>query len=283
MSKILLTGSSGFIGSNLLENFSKNNEITLVVRKNVKKKIKSNKNIKIIKFNDYDELHSKLKKIKIDIVIHCATHYVKNHNYKDINKLIESNVLLGNVILENIKIMKVKKFINFSTVLEGNFKINGFINLYSTYKKAFSSILNYYKITNPQTKFFELMLSDTYGNNDQRQKLINILRKNYQKNITTRIASKNLYLNLLNVDDIVSAVEKILNIKIKPGKFVLKNTRNYKVFDIIKFLNKKSKKKIKIIWNSNILIKNKIFNYNKLKGWSPKKSKVNDIINLITK
>mgnify|MGYP005991361173 CR=1 FL=1 len=283
MSKILLTGSSGFIGSNLLENFSKNNEITLVVRKNVKKNIKSNKNIKIIKFNDYDELHYKLKKIKIDIVIHCATHYVKNHNYKDIDKLIESNILLGNIILENIKIMKVKKFINFSTVWEGNFKINGFINLYSSYKKAFSSILNYYKITNPQTKFFELMLSDTYGSNDQRQKLINILRKNYQKNITTRISSKNLYLNLLNVEDIVSAVEKILNIEIKPGKFVLKNNRNYKVFDIIKFLNKQSKKKIKIIWNSNILIKNKIFNYDELKGWSPKKSKINDIINLITK
>ena len=283
MSKILLTGSSGFIGSNLLENFSKNNEITLVVRKNVKKNIKSNKNIKIIKFNDYDELHYKLKKIKIDIVIHCATHYVKNHNYKDIDKLIESNILLGNIILENIKIMKVKKFINFSTVWEGNFKINGFINLYSSYKKAFSSILNYYKITNPQTKFLELMLSDTYGSNDQRQKLINILRKNYQKNITTRISSKNLYLNLLNVEDIVSAVEKILNIKIKPGKFVLKNNRNYKVFDIIKFLNKQSKKKIKIMWNSNILIKNKIFNYDELKGWSPKKSKINDIINLITK
>ncbi len=283
MSKILLTGSSGFIGSNLLENFSKNNEITLVVRKNVKKNIKSNKNIKIIKFNDYDELHYKLKKIKIDIVIHCATHYVKNHNYKDIDKLIESNILLGNIILENIKIMKVKKFINFSTVWEGNFKINGFINLYSSYKKAFSSILNYYKITNSQTKFFELMLSDTYGSNDQRQKLINILRKNYQKNITTRISSKNLYLNLLNVEDIVSAVEKILNIEIKPGKFVLKNNRNYKVFDIIKFLNKQSKKKIKIIWNSNILIKNKIFNYDELKGWSPKKSKINDIINLITK
>tara|TARA_Y100000389_G_scaffold177553_1_gene189910 strand:- start:2060 stop:2911 length:852 start_codon:yes stop_codon:yes gene_type:complete len=283
VSKILLTGSSGFIGSNLLENFSKNNEITLVVRKNVKKNIKSNKNIKIIKFNDYDELHYKLKKIKIDIVIHCATHYVKNHNYKDIDKLIESNILLGNIILENIKIMKVKKFINFSTVWEGNFKINGFINLYSSYKKAFSSILNYYKITNSQTKFFELMLSDTYGSNDQRQKLINILRKNYQKNITTRISSKNLYLNLLNVEDIVSAVEKILNIEIKPGKFVLKNNRNYKVFDIIKFLNKQSKKKIKIIWNSNILIKNKIFNYDELKGWSPKKSKINDIINLITK
>ena len=138
MSKILLTGSSGFIGSNLLENFSKNNEITLVVRKNVKKNIKSNKNIKIIKFNDYDELHYKLKKIKIDIVIHCATHYVKNHNYKDIDKLIESNILLGNIILENIKIMKVKKFINFSTVWQDPYhKKDGFQNLYAAYKSLY--------------------------------------------------------------------------------------------------------------------------------------------------
>jgi len=59
------------------------------------------------------EISSKLKKIKIDIVIHAATHYVKKHKENDIKKLGESNIFFGKVILENIQVMKVKKFINF--------------------------------------------------------------------------------------------------------------------------------------------------------------------------
>ena len=118
MHKILLTGSSGFIGSNILNNFSKKNKFYLILRKKPNKKILKNKNIKIIKIRNHESLNDKLKKIKVDIVIHCATHYVKSHNFSDIKKFCYSNILLGNVILENLDNMKVKKFINFSTVWE---------------------------------------------------------------------------------------------------------------------------------------------------------------------
>ena len=49
-----------------------------------------------------------LKSKKFDIIIHCATHYKKKHDKNDINKMVESNIYLGNVILENIK-LKSKK------------------------------------------------------------------------------------------------------------------------------------------------------------------------------
>ena len=86
MSKILLTGSSGFVGSNILESFSKTNICYLIVRKSPRKKIKQNKNIRIIKFNNYTSLNNKLKKIKVNTVIHSATHYIKNHKHKDLEK-----------------------------------------------------------------------------------------------------------------------------------------------------------------------------------------------------
>ena len=48
-------------------------------------------------------------------------------------------------------------------------------------------------------------------------------------------------------------------------------------------MNNSFKKKIKIKWVSNKKIEEKIYNYKKLKGWKPSKSKVQDIIDLIKK
>ena len=116
MFKILLTGATGIVGSNILKELSQNNQIFILIRKKPTQKKFFHKNIIFVKFIDYEELNKKLKKLKVDIVIHCATHYIKNHNYKDIKKLINANILLGNIILENLLDMKVKKFINFSSV-----------------------------------------------------------------------------------------------------------------------------------------------------------------------
>ena len=106
MKNILLTGSTGFIGSELLKYLSNYNKVYITVRK--KYKINSNnKNIIKIYFNSHKNLSYKIKKLKIDTVVHCATHYVKNHKFEDIKELSESNILFGNIILENLKIMRV--------------------------------------------------------------------------------------------------------------------------------------------------------------------------------
>ncbi len=282
MFKILLTGSSGFVGSNILNNLSDNHKFYILVRKKPSKKILKNKNVKFIKFTDYKDLNNKLKKTNVDVVIHCATHYVKNHEFYDIKKFCESNLLLGNVILENLKNMKVKKFINFSTVWEdSNSIINNSENLYAAYKKSFSIILGFYKKNLTKVKFYELMLSDTFGKNDLRNKIINTLKKNYSSGKTTKVISRNLYLNLLNVLDVIKAINLILKKKIIPKKYLLKNKSYIKIFDLIKIFNKKNKKKIKIKWISNKLLKKRIYPYDNLSGWKPSNSNIGDIINHI--
>ncbi len=282
MHKILLTGSSGFIGSNILSNFLENNLIYIIVRKKPSNKLLKNKNIKVIKFNNYNSLHSKLKRIKVDTVIHCATHYIRNHKYSDINKLCNSNIFLGNIILENLENMKVSKFINFSTVWEDSeAKKNNPKNLYAAYKKSFSTILNFYKKNFKKVNFYELMISDTFGENDFRKKIINTLKNNYLKGRSTSILSENLYINLLNVQDIIEAIKLILNKKIIPKKYLLKNSFDTKIMKLVTIFNKNNKKQLKIKWKSDKVIKNKIYPYDKLKGWKPNNSDIGDIIKFI--
>ena len=282
MHKILLTGSSGFIGSNILNSFSKDYKFYILVRKKPIKRYLKNKNIKIIKFKKYNSLNSKLKKIKIDTVIHCATHYVKDHKFQDIEKLCYSNLIFGNIILENLKNLKASKFINFSTVWEdGNAKKDNIENLYSAYKKNFSTILSFYKKNLKKVNFYELMVSDTFGNNDQRKKIIHTLKMNYHKNKSTAIISKNLYMNLLNVSDIINAIELILKKNVIPKKYSITNTFYIKILDLIKIFNTRSQKRLKVKWLSNRKIKYKIYPYDKLNGWKPRNSYIKDIINYI--
>lgn len=51
--------------------------------------------------------------------------------------------------------------------------------------------------------------------------------------------------------------------------------------NLIETFNKKNKNKIKVKWLSNILIKKRIYPYDKLKGWKPKDSDIGNIINHI--
>jgi len=281
--KILLTGSTGFIGSALLDNISKKNKIYITVRKKDKILLK-NKNISKIYFDDYDKLNRKLKKIKVNTVIHCATHYVKKHNYDDLKKLSNANILFGNIILENLEVMNVKKFINFSTVWTNYNGVRGnFFNLYSVYKENFNNIVKFYSKFLKNIKFYNLNISDTFGKLDKRKKIINILKINYKKNLLTKIISKNLYLNLLNIMDIINAVNLIMNGKVRPESYILKNNRNFSISKLVDSINSFSTKKIKVKWLSNKTIKEKLYNYKRLKQWRPVNSNIKDIVDIIKK
>ena len=279
---ILITGCTGFIGSNILTKFQNSKRIYIILRNKKKNKKFKNKNIKIINYKNYDELNKKISKIKAELIIHTATHYAKTHNQKDLKEFSNSNILFGNIILENLKSMKTKKFINFSTVWEDYNGIkNNYFNLYSAYKKAFSKILNFYRNKFKKVKFYELMLSDTFGKNDNRLKIINVLRKNYKSNTETKIISKNLYVNFLNVEDITNAVYLIYKKNIKPAKYLLKNNSDTNIHKMIQIFNKENDRKIKVKWLSNNLIKEKSLPYKKLKSWKPIKSNISDIIKII--
>ena len=94
MYDVLITGGTGFIGGKLIQNL-KNSKILLISRKKIKIK---NKLIKVLIYKNFSDLILKLKKIKTKHIIHCATHYTKNHEINDIQKIFEANILLGNIL-----------------------------------------------------------------------------------------------------------------------------------------------------------------------------------------
>jgi UDP-glucose 4-epimerase len=113
---ILLTGSTGFIGSNLLIYLKKKNVKIYDILRHPKKK-KKIKNYHPIFFKDNLELETKLKKIKINTVINCATYYSLKEDSNSLIQLINANVTFGTLIIKNT-CFKIKKFINFGSMME---------------------------------------------------------------------------------------------------------------------------------------------------------------------
>ena len=267
---ILITGSTGFIGSNITNNLLLKKKVRIydILRSKNKrnKKIKAykkNKNYIPIFYKKFSELERKLKKIKIDIVINCATYYTGKNNLKDIENLVQTNIIFCSIILEILK-KKIKKFINFGSMMEYS-KGNDFSpkNFYAITKYSFQKIGEFYKLHNKNIKFYNLKLYETYGENDVRKKIIPTIIKKYTQNKKVKIVSKNLKMNFVHIDSLVKAIYMIIFNKIKGGEYGVKNNKFIKIQKLINSLNKKLKKKIKTqylslknITNSNKKLKN---------------------------
>jgi CDP-paratose synthetase len=284
---ILLTGTSGFIGYNFLKYaLSKDYNIIDVLRSknnnNTKlKKIKKNypRNYKTIFFSNYHQIQKKLKKINCEYFVNFATLYKNNHKYNDIFGFINSNILFPTLIYENIH-LKVKKIINFGTMMQvTNGKNYSSKNLYAASKNAFEMIENFYLSKAYKSKFYNLKFYESFGENDNRPKLIPTIIKNYKKNRLTKVVSKNLELNIIHVNDILEAIMILLKNNTKSGSYCLKNEKNIKIQNLISNINKKVSTKIKIKYNNNSLNKIKKTNLKKLPNWKPKANLLKKIEN----
>ena len=283
MKKILITGSNGFVGRNILNELLSKHKIYVTVRKKFfSKRKKMDKNLSFIVFKNYSDLNVKLKKIKVDCVIHCATNYLKAHKSDDIYDLINTNITFGNIILENLNKMNVKKFINFSTVWQDfDGKENLPFNLYSATKRAFENIIRYYENKLTKISFYNLYIGDTYGSYDNSNKIINVIKTNINNNKLINITSKNLFLNLLNVLDITVAIKVLLKKNIKSGNYNLTNKNFIKISKVLNILRKKYNFKISLKYNSNRVIKYKILKLKRLPHWKPLNSDTTDLIKFL--
>ncbi len=261
--KILITGTSGFIGNFFLKNaLNKGYEVTDILRLKNKKnkdlrqlKKKFPKSYNSIFFFKIKDLEKKLKNKKFDYFINFATLYKNSHSNSLISNFIESNISFPSTILDLV-FQNTKKFINFGTMMQhcdGKNYISK--NFYASTKSAFEMIINYFANQNKKLKYYNLKFFESFSENDKRKKLIPTLYRDFKKNKTTKIISKKLELNIIHIKDIVNATYNVMNNNIKSGDYCLVNPKNIKIEDLISTINNKSKKKLKIKFLSSMILR----------------------------
>jgi nucleoside-diphosphate-sugar epimerase len=217
--KLLITGSTGFLGSNLIKKLIKKKYfiICLVRNKSNFENVKNFRKHRYIKFFNYEKkgLRKVFLDYRIDGVIHCATNY--GLNLTTSHEIIDSNLIFPLKILELSAKSGVKFFINSDTILNKN------ISEYTLSKNQFNEWL---KLYSKKIRCCNVKLEHFYGPGDNKTKFVIDLILSFlsrKKNID--FTPGNQKRDFIYIDDVVEAFIKILN-------FSLYNNFNYEEFEV---------------------------------------------------
>lgn len=142
---------------------------------------------------------------KPDVVFHVASLFLAQHQAKDIESLIQSNVLFGTQLLEAMQVIGIKNIINTGTSWQhyNNEDYNP-VCLYAATKQAFEALLEYY-VQACDFKAITLKLFDTYGADDPRPKIFNLLNKVAARGVPLDMSAGEQLIDLVHIDDVTEA------------------------------------------------------------------------------
>ena len=219
MKNILVTGTTGFIGSYLVEALIKNNYNVIVLKRSSSNTFRIHDLLNKVKIYDIDntELETIFSQNEIDGIVHLSTYYVKSHILDDIEGLINSNVTFPTKLLELSVKYNIKFFINTGTFFEYDFHSNPInehskakpFNLYASTKLAFDKILQYY-VSSSSLNVLTLKLSAPFGYNDNH-KLVPYLINAVLNNEKVILEKGEQEWDFIYVKDVINAYLKAIN------------------------------------------------------------------------
>lgn len=210
MKKALITGATGYIGFNLLQKILKRGWNVAIIKR-ASSNISNIKNITSqAQMFDYNGSTESLKQAigtyQPEVIFHLASSSIARHKTEDIENLIQSNILFGTQLLEAMQVCGIDKIVNTSTSWQtpGGTKYKSF-SLYTALKQAFEDILQFYANVHG-IKSVSLRLPDTYGPNDSRAKILNLVQRAARSGELLKMSAGEQEMDLLYIDDIVDGL-----------------------------------------------------------------------------
>lgn len=280
MQNIIITGATGFVGSNLVKFLLKKDfKIYVILRQDSDLANLTDINeIEVFRY-DYEvgNLIDFFKIIKPIKVFHLASNFIAEHTSSQIDSLIQSNITFGLHLLEAMKVSGVKELINTGTSWQHyNSEVYNPVCLYAATKQAFESLIEYY-VQAESFKVITLKLFDTYGETDTRPKLINLLNKFADEKIELNMSLGEQFLNLVHINDVCEAFyvgSKLIESEEYNGhhSFAVSSENDYKLKEVIELFELVSGKKIKVIFGGKPYRKREVMsvwkNGVRLPSWS---------------
>lgn len=207
--RVLLTGATGFIGSQLTHRLvAEGHAVAIVVRPESQFDMLQAV-LPLIQVHLYDGSYSSLVRAlelsEPELVFHVASLFLAQHKPQDVARLIESNLNFPTQLLEAMSQVGVRQLINTGTSWQHyqNETYNP-VNLYAATKQGFEALLAYY-IEAQDFRAITLKLFDTYGPADTRPKIFSLLRKIARTGETLRMSPGEQLLDLVYIDDVLDA------------------------------------------------------------------------------
>lgn len=260
MNKVaLITGGTGFLGRHLCARLlEKDYKIIILVRQtsNISffNKFEKEKVVICQLDKDFNVIDKIVEKYRPLITFHLAAAFDKGDTNKEIMNLINTNILFGTCLLNSLIKYGCKNFINIGTYWQ-NLKDETYnpFNLYAATKQSFQDIIKFYE-EEYGLQCITLKLCDTYGANDNRKKIINLLKQAYIEDKELNMTQGEQYISLTYIDDVIDGILLATEFVIKGqycGKtFFVANKSLIKLKDLISIIEKNINKKLKINWGA---------------------------------
>lgn len=274
--KAIITGITGYIGSKLARELVNNNwEVYGIVRigSNNKNLEDIQDKITFFELGNNQDLINFFKDIQADVVYHLATAYTHN----GIESLIDTNIKLGTQILEAMKASGTKNFINTGTYWQ-HYNSNEYnpLDLYSASKQAFQDVIKFYTDTNT-IKSITLKLFDTYGEDDNRPKLLNTLA-NLKDYDNLEMSAGEQMIDYVYIDDVINAYIKAYEYidNVNNAEFAVASGKPMMLKELILLFQKITNNNVIIHWGKKPYRDREMMtlwqDYNTLPNWKPKVS-----------
>lgn len=277
----LITGATGFVGSHLTKRLiSEGWQVYILTREksHLSKMLEGTQAVTLVHDGSSQGIIDCVSSAKPTVVFHLASLFISEHASKDIESLIESNILFGTQLLEAMSVNEVKKIINTGTSWQ-NFNNEEYnpVCLYAATKQAFEAILEYY-IQACDMKAVTLKLFDTYGPEDHRQKLFSLLNKVAKTGELLDMSMGEQLIDLVYIDDVVEAyivAAQLLidNESLQHEKYVVSSGHNLSLREVVELYIRTTGKNISVNWGARPYrsreVMNPWTNGLLLPGWHP--------------
>lgn len=250
--KIIVTGATGYLGKAFANNFQKKYDIYCIVRKKSKLEELDSMRCSIIVYNEIEELYDIAKNISPDVLVHFAGVFLNEHSKNTIRELLECNLLFGTTIVDAVVEAGCKNIINTSSYWQKYKKAEyNPVNLYAATKQGFEDILRYYYEVK-RCNIITLTIFDTYGPNDKRKKILNIINE-LPDGATIEMSSGEQKMYFVYVDDVMSAYDVAIERcysgnNIKYENFALRSEELFTLKTVAEKLIKIANKNVEFRW-----------------------------------